>query len=562
MGIDGILARILTKFQNDAYLSTLSDLLIEAIKGAFHWKIKAYLLRQVLLAPTIIERFTQPWLQIITDFLQMPDVYQTSPNESGIPRENLNTLVRDLCNIIWTTCKLDTSLIQPDNINHVIRMLFQYSHSKVKYIINSNIKTVAPIVELFRDMIESPSEVLLQYFSSGQGEQSQHLTVAYIISILAKNDIPIISSSFKLPIDDFICRMVKMLRSPHKDVYEAIAEVLGALLESEKEHDIHLKIKSALKVEIDRISPTNFSGQPDPEKFIMVIHHLSSTNPALVLDYYKALLYILPSVFGATRAKCLEIFVPKAAEIPDLLIELKSKDLVGIIQRKDDACQIAIILLLLGLVPKLNLSDTEYFLAHVMEVGSNHTNVLVRQVFFSFAAKLIEKCETESWPILDAVRKVFLTGLADPEYSIRSKMIEYYENKLADVRDVGARCQLALNELYSVDTEHLYLQYASHFVIDSSKYSPAYETPIFPAPLDNSQYESMEIDTGDHFGSTMLPMFSVDSRKARQPVSKLRATQDMVWTPTIQEASTLRSMFTSTALPYSESMQAEPLAAG
>ncbi|TPX35377.1 hypothetical protein SeMB42_g07198 [Synchytrium endobioticum] len=226
------------------------------------------------------------------------------------------------------------------------------------------------------------------------------------------------------------------------------------------------------------------------------------------------------------RAKALEALVSYANEIPNMFTELKAFDILNILSRRDDECQLWALNLIMAIADQLtNAADVCYFLDVVVVVFPNHQSERCRHAYYSLLLRLHAR-------FFGIVGSALVRGIADPDEVVRKMIVNYFDQKLP--KDTIAVRLNAVYEQYSPNVEDVFLSFASSLLLLPTRITPDWESKIFTEGLDGAEFHGNVRTIDTQWTSTIMrPLFTMppeqheivtDQEPATDPASQTLAT--------------------------------------
>ncbi|KAJ3389035.1 hypothetical protein HDU92_001207 [Lobulomyces angularis] len=519
-------------------------------KDDTHLNIKIFIARIICNIPEAFSAVASDWWRSLIKLIS-----EASNFGSGI-----NHFVQDICFllIVWS----ENQLLSPTSsdrflIKGMMSYLVANSVHKSKYAINNNQKIIRSFIELWKEFIVPPTESIYGFISSNDIFENRlytqtKITGLYLCSIFAMNEIsPFHEASCSVSAVQFYSALIATLDLKKTEIVSLSSTVIGQLLSlCEINRDMismnillnltHAKLKKFQVLNSDNSSKENF---------VTVINKISIHFSSIVKAYAKDILYILPTLSNASKALCLEAMTSAAKDIPDLIAELRAKDLIGLLTHRDDACQTYTLNLLTQLTESMTLSDIEFFLDQILSTFYVHPSEPCRRAFYSLIIKLFKIPNVLSSSVTQLLKRATLIGLADSDEQIRNGILSFLHKDLLRP-NVFDRAKQLMSDFYVPEVENSFLNYCSVMIFEDSKEAPSYTSSLFDESLPNAHFDRpLRINVSYIQNSAMQPMFaSTQTEDMNEKIGDenlvLRATQNDQWTPTVPLTSTqTRNMF-------------------
>ncbi|KAJ3037491.1 hypothetical protein HDV00_001666 [Rhizophlyctis rosea] len=220
--------------------------------------------------------------------------------------------------------------------------------------------------------------------------------------------------------------------------------------------------------------------------------------PKLIGSRSKELLFVLPKLTSSAKANCLEALSSWSDNIDHLFEELSAKNLLGMLEYRNEECQTSALVILFTIASGLTWKQVSFFLDLIIQTFVNHPSKRARQAFYSLITRLhgkeLQTPEAEKDEITGRLLKVgLLRGLADPDEEIRKGLFDYLH------RDAG----LASSDVFSKMKE--ILKY-SCIVVPVLKRGICARRPM--------------ISNGEHIVTTHVVAMCITQRKQKEPLDE------------------------------------------
>ncbi|KAI9103040.1 hypothetical protein DFS34DRAFT_576740, partial [Phlyctochytrium arcticum] len=477
--------------------------------------VRAYLASIILNVPQPFAPYTGDLWQAFASIL------------SRIPK--MGEFVQDMCLLLLTWAE-DTERVVVKKLNEdakewrqtqevVSRMLETLASSagdaETKPIVRINLGLINSFVEKWSRVIIPPTGVIYRLIRSSEDEKLI-LSGVNLISVLAENGIPPYNpnglGSEVATEEKFAEAYITLLSHKKRSVVGYAAEVLGKWLKSGRDTtpDLVSSLKKRLQQKVESLQNVH-AANSDSDNFLLILDRLSIGSPDIVKLYAKNLLFMLPRLYGKSRARALFSLSACASDIPDLFADLRAKNLSSLLRKRDDETQGYLLMILLGLAGKLSESEVVYLLGATINTFSEHPSEKCRAAFYALMTRLHERGEisnamdegeneqsnTGLSPETHRVIKLaILNGLNDTSDDIRDAITTYFgqEGRMGKT-DVFSRTSYLLQSLYEPEVETSYLNFSTFFLLEASKSSPVYNANLFDSGLPDATFQDAVIRT-------------------------------------------------------------------
>ncbi|KAJ1332682.1 hypothetical protein BSLG_008311 [Batrachochytrium salamandrivorans] len=391
--------------------------------------------------------------------------------------------------------------------------------------------------------------------------KGQALGAVYLLSAFVSCGIPIYTGigieTLAISEGTFLDRLVELCQNSSKDLCTATAELLGQLLELfERDRYVLLSyLVLAVRNMLKKLSQVT-SELYRRDRFVLIINRISSKFPAILKEFDKSLLYILPQLFGSTKELCLKALCTYASKSVDMFVELRGRGLLGLLSDRDDECQRLTVMILSEIVLHLSVDDVMYFKDTLIAAFSTHPNEECRKAYFLLIVGIVKTnfgnnlesttpslSTTQSLSymqsvdsqehlddhdidtqmiderayasdIISCLRVCLLKGLADKCDDIRNSLAQYIEAHILGAKPILERTvQIFKLMLIFSRTRRLFLQYATRFLLDASQISANFDVDIFPSSPEEVPFYTFPNSRRTPFLVPRIPVYYDKSKK-------------------------------------------------
>ncbi|ORY53674.1 hypothetical protein BCR33DRAFT_779027 [Rhizoclosmatium globosum] len=515
-----------------------------------HINVRLFIAKIIINVPNIFAPFAKYWWRPIAQLVQDADLFG-----SGI-----NYFVQDLCLLLMEWTKNAHAVTKADDsvtILKTMRWLIRHCNHESKATIRNHLRIVRTLIENWKDFMIVPSDVIFELLhakpdGNNKAEKYLNLTGVYVLQALVANKVSaydargltdrIFSESDLLDSLSSLLTLSKL-----KEIYSPLAECIGTVLLFMETtlHNYHASFLSKIEDVCKKLQAS------EPKSFIVIINRISVHYPRILQNQYKVLFNLYPKLDLDLKGKSLEAILSWADAIPDLFTEILGLDLEDIFLSQDEECQTYVLGILSILAPTLSHSQTAKFLGLAVDLFSIHGSDRVRAAFFSMIFKLKESPAVEHDAVLKRLVKYsLLKGLSDSDNGIRSSLLEYFNSKVFVNQTVFDRAMDLVCDWYIPEVEDSFLKYSVLFLLDATRLTPMFDQKVYDRGLPDARFNDKDIvvDLLWKNSTSMLPLFAATQDKASFSFDEreggIRATQEMVWTPTQDvDAKTTRIQF-------------------
>ena len=115
-------------------------------------------------------------------------------------------------------------------------------------------------------------------------------------------------------------------------MYRVAALIMGLLISRALETKLEKTAIDSTADEVRALLSTKQDANKD--QFIEIMHQVSRSYPKIVKDYLNRIFFLLPTLFGDVKAKCLEILLVAVEDIQDPYLEFKSREMLNLLKDK------------------------------------------------------------------------------------------------------------------------------------------------------------------------------------------------------------------------------------
>uniref|UniRef100_A0A7M4FFG4 DNA-dependent protein kinase catalytic subunit n=1 Tax=Crocodylus porosus TaxID=8502 RepID=A0A7M4FFG4_CROPO len=308
----------------------------------------------------------------------------------------------------------------------------------------------------------------------------------------------------------------------YKEVYAAAAEVLGLTLRyiAEKENVSQLKQHQNTK----------------EDKFILCLNKVVKHFPPVADRFINAVFFLLPKLHGVLKTSCLEVVMCRAEEITDLYLQLKSKDFMQVMNRRDDERQRVCLDIIYKMLSKLKPLELRELLPGVTGFIS-HPSPVCRERMYDIMMWIYDnyrnsesQADEDSQEVFKVAKEMLIQGLTDEISELQLVVRNFWSDEIRLPTSTLDRMLALLNSLYSTKTETQYLSLATNFLLEMTSKSPDYSRKIFEHPLSECRFQDFIIDSNWRYRSTVLTPMFVETQ-ASQSASRKRSQEGSLSTP-------------------------------
>ncbi|KAJ1339571.1 hypothetical protein BSLG_005818 [Batrachochytrium salamandrivorans] len=258
--------------------------MINLLETSFH--IRAFIVKVILMHSDYFEKFKTEFWKPLAQMLADETTFFGG----------FNSLVKDIISqlVLWSTnvdgSKVDLyddSLESRYIIIKMMRVVCLHCGNQVRFEMLRNVALISHLIQCFSKRIVTPTDIIYDQLQLPKDTATKYdaLSALYLCFAFSSNGLPIYSGvdiqTPGLSEGLFYKSIVTQLSSARKDIFIVAAELIGHTLESFKQesHTLLNYVACAFKY------------------------------PPILTDFGQSLLFILPQLFGSTKALCLETLV-------------------------------------------------------------------------------------------------------------------------------------------------------------------------------------------------------------------------------------------------------------
>uniref|UniRef100_A0A670Y1A7 DNA-dependent protein kinase catalytic subunit n=1 Tax=Pseudonaja textilis TaxID=8673 RepID=A0A670Y1A7_PSETE len=443
----------------------------------------------------------------------------------------------------WTNVATPKGNIKDEVLaNRLLEFLMKNVFHQKRAVFRHNLEIIKTVIECWKDCLSIPYRIIFQLFSGDPNTKDNSVGIQLLGIVLANNLPPY---DPKCEIDSIryfqaLSNNIALIR--YKEVYVAAAEVLGLILQyiAEKENTFEGPIYDMV------IKQLKLHQNTRDDKFIVCLNQITKNFPPLADRFMSFVFFLLPKLHGVMKTHCLEVVMCRAQEIPDMYLELKSKEFIQVMCHRDDERQRICLNIVYKMLPKLKPAEVLELLPSVTGFIS-HPSPLCRGQMYDVLMWIYDnysdsesQADEESSQLLKVAKESLLQGLIDENSGLQLIVRNFWSDETRLPTNTLDRMLSLLRGLYSDKIETQYLSLATNFLLEMTSKSPDYSRKMFEYPLSECKFQDFVIDSNWRYRSTILTPMFVETRASQSAITQegylggqLRATQQQFeFTPT------------------------------
>uniref|UniRef100_A0A8C3K0S4 DNA-dependent protein kinase catalytic subunit n=1 Tax=Calidris pygmaea TaxID=425635 RepID=A0A8C3K0S4_9CHAR len=466
--------------------------------------IRLFVAKLIVNTEDVFRPYAKQWLGPLLQLV-------VSGNNGG---EGIHYMVVEIVVTIlsWTSVSTPKGNIKDEILaNRLLEFLMKNAFHQKRAVFRHNLEIIKTVIECWKNCLSIPYSLIFEKFSSGDSDTKDNSVGIQLLGIVLANNLPPFDP--KCEIDR--ARYFQALTSnmgflKYKEVYAAAAEVLGLALQyiAKSENVLEDPVYDCVVRQLKHHQNTQ------QDKFIQCLNKVVKNFPPLADRFVNAVFFLIPKLHGVMKTYCLEVIMCRAEEIPDLHLQLKSKDFIQIMNHRDDERQRVCLDIVYKMLPKLKPLELKELLPGVTGFIS-HPSVICRQRMYDILMWIYDnysdpesQADGDSQEVLKLAKEILLQGLIDENAELQLIVRNFWSDETRLPANILDRMLALLNSLYSTKIETQYLSLITNFLLEMTSKSPDYSRKIFEHPLSECKFQDFVIDSSWRYRSTVLtPMF-------------------------------------------------------
>lgn len=463
--------------------------------------------------------------------VMLPAVLQFIVDEcSG---SKLNSLITDLLVMVLSWSEIYKP--QP-NENHlasdVIRFLMKNAYHEEKNIFKVNLEIIQNLVEVWKDIIYLPAQMLRDMISvSDRTDTQENICGIQLNAIVLANGLVPWTELTRV---DFIRSIFTCLRNTIKMVYQSAAQLLGMCLQQSEKEGNALSDDDPILIELKDLLVKML--KTNEKKFMDILYGTHKNYPQIIDSFSFLISTSIPNAIGVIKKAYLEMFLARVEKYGDKLfrelITLGIRDLL-----KQSEFQLMGLHIINKSLPHMNSKEVLSILNDVIEFTDSN-KLDCRDVMYEIVVYVKEHLNADNLEHVELSQKclhVLLKGLNDPVKEIQNRVFNFWANESKLPERMDQRMLTILNELYDTNAEKEFLGYSTQLLLQPAITNTNSTRALFdyPMEIDNKLVE-YSIDTNwRQFNTIRMPPLFVESQQKNliagegsQMHNLLRATQN------------------------------------
>uniref|UniRef100_A0A8B9M759 DNA-dependent protein kinase catalytic subunit n=1 Tax=Accipiter nisus TaxID=211598 RepID=A0A8B9M759_9AVES len=462
--------------------------------------IRLFIAKLIVNTEDVFRPYAKQWLGPLLQLV-------VSGNNGG---EGIHYMVVEIVVTIlsWTSVTTPKGNIKDEILaNRLLEFLMRSAFHQKRAVFRHNLEIIKTVIECWKNCLSIPYSLIFEKFSRGDPDTKDNSVGIQLLGIVLANNLPPFDPKCEIDrVRYFQALTSNMGLLKYKEVYAAAAEVLGLALRyiAERENVIYDCVIRQLK----------HHQNTQQDKFIQCLNKVVKNFPPLADRFMNAVFFLIPKLHGVMKTCCLEVIMCRAEEVPDLHLQLKSKDFIQIMNHRDDERQRVCLDIVYKMLSKLKPLELKELLPGVTGFIS-HPSVLCRQRMYDILMWIYDnysdpesQTDGDSQEILKLAKEMLLQGLIDENAELQLIVRNFWSDETRLPTNTLDRMLSLLNSLYSTKIETQYLSLITNFLLEMTSKSPDYSRKIFEHPLSECKFQDFVINSSWRYQSTVLtPMF-------------------------------------------------------
>ncbi|XP_054250756.1 DNA-dependent protein kinase catalytic subunit [Indicator indicator] len=466
--------------------------------------IRLFIAKLIVNTEDVFRPYAKQWLGPLLQLV-------VSGNNGG---EGIHYMVVEIVVTIlsWTSVTTPQGNIKDEILaNRLLEFLMKNAFHQKRAVFRHNLEIIKTVIECWKNCLFIPYSLIFEKFSNGDPDTKDNSVGIQLLGIVLANNLPPFDPKCEIErVRYFQALISNMGLLKYKEVYAAAAEVLGLALQyiAGRENILEDPVYDCV------IRKLKHHQNTQQDKFIQCLNKVVKNFPPLADKFINAVFFLIPKLHGVMKTYCLEIIMCRAEEIPDLHLQLKSKDFIQIMNHRDDERQRICLDIVYKMLSKLKPLELKELLPGVTGFIS-HPSAVCRQRMYDILMWIYDnyrdpesQADGDSQEILKVAKEMLLQGLIDENAELQLIVRNFWSDETRLPTKIPDRMLSLLNSLYSTKIEAQYLSLITNFLLEMTSKSPDYSRKIFEHPLSECKFQDFVIDSSWRYQSTILtPMF-------------------------------------------------------
>ncbi|EDV28309.1 uncharacterized protein TRIADDRAFT_20924, partial [Trichoplax adhaerens] len=466
--------------------------------------IKLFIAKLIINRPKIFRPYAKFWLVPLIQLII-----------EGKESDGIHYFIVDLMIVLlsWADVAIPKDVDEILQANRLMEFLMRNAFYPNRSVLRNNIEIIKTAVELWKNHIEIPYRIIYKNFSNPDKDKKDNSTGIQCLGLVVANGLS--PYRYDVEVDEMLYyrALAENLQFKYKEVYEAVAEVLGMIMK-------HLaSVKKETEGPIfdyvtQHLSSMVSAGRMDVARFILCLYRVQLHYPIIADRFVNKVLFLMPSLYGEFKTKCLEIILARADHIKELYTELRNKGLKDMLLHRDESKQQVSLDLVRAMLKNLDISQILY-LAELVATFKTNPSAACRQkmygifmwIYDTFRQEIDKNDETKQ--LINFCKDQLLQGLNDSSEENRLQLINFWSNNNRLPSGTLERLSSVLYALYSPNAESEFLSYSTNLILELTSRSPDYKLSIFDRPLSECKFHDYNVNYSWQYRHAMMtPLFA------------------------------------------------------
>uniref|UniRef100_A0A803W9J0 DNA-dependent protein kinase catalytic subunit n=1 Tax=Ficedula albicollis TaxID=59894 RepID=A0A803W9J0_FICAL len=466
--------------------------------------IRLFIAKLIVNTEDVFRPYAKHWLGPLLQLV-------VSGNNGG---EGIHYMVVEIVVTIlsWTSVATPKGNIKDEILaNRLLEFLMKNAFHPKRAVFRHNLEIIKTVIECWKNCLSIPYSLIFEKFSSGDPDTKDNSVGIQLLGIVLANNLPPFDPKCEIDrVRYFQALTSNMGLLKYREVYAAAAEVLGLALQyiDERENILEDPVYDCVIKQLKHHQNTQH------DKFIQCLNKVVKNFPPLADRFMNAVFFLIPKLHGVMKTFCLEVIMCRAEEVPDLHLQLRSKDFIQIMNHRDDERQRVCLDIVYKMLSKLKPLELKELLPGVTGFIS-HPSGICRQRMYDILMWIYDnysdpesQADDDSREILQVTKEMLLQGLIDENAELQLIVRNFWSHETRLPTNTLDRMLSLLSSLYSTKIETQYLSLITNFLLEMTSKSPDYSRKIFEHPLSECKFQDFVVDSSWRYRSTVLtPMF-------------------------------------------------------
>ncbi|KAG5837285.1 hypothetical protein ANANG_G00237680 [Anguilla anguilla] len=412
-----------------------------------------------------------------------------------------------------------TSLVTPkgntrDEVlaNQLLVFLMKNCFHSKRAVFRHNLEIIKTVVECWKACLVVPYSLIYEQFSGTDPSRKDNSVGLQLLGIVLANNLPPYDPKCGVEHARYVQSLTSNLTFNFKEIYSAASEIIGLsmqfMAEKEKQSEGPLFDLAASKLK-------DLMKMNKEDRFILCLSKVSRHYPPFTDGFLNQVFFLLPKLHGLLKTHCLECVLSRADKIPNIYLELKTKDFCQVMGHRDVARQVVCLSIVHKILPNMKPEEVQEilgvvtsFISHPSPVCREHMYDILMWIHDNYSDKESQS-DSISVDVFSRAKDTLLQGLVDENQGLQLYVHNFWSHEKRLPASTPERMFALLHSLYSSGTEARFLSLATNLLLELTSRSPDYSRPLFEYPLSDCKFQEYVIDSNWRHRSTVLtPMFA------------------------------------------------------